>query len=98
MQRAGEVKGVPQWQSDPLAQWESDNAPEPDANMRKQAAEAVRDAISRLMGSVTMCDIAYSYMDGLPVADKLVSIINSMEDLQHELSGIHKELGGGEVI
>ena len=95
MKRAGDVTGVPDWQIDPLAEWERLNAPAPDQERKKDAADSLGEAIKRLSESISWTDSAAFYVDGLPVADKIISLMNSMDDLQNELENLQKKLAEG---
>lgn len=95
MKRAGDVIGVPHWQDDPLAQWEAMNTPSPDQERKKDAADSMKEALNRLGECISWMDSAAFYVDGLPVADRIISMMNSMDDLQCEVEKLQKKLAEG---
>ena len=95
MKRAGDVVGVPQWQIDPLAEWEELNAPIPDQERRKDAADSLSVAIIRLQECISWIDHASGDVDGMPEADRIMSFINSLEDVQSDLETLQKKLAKG---
>jgi hypothetical protein len=95
MKRAGDVIGVPQWQDDPLEQWEQMHKLSPDQERMKDAADSMKEAITRLGECISWMDSAAFYVDGLPVADKIISMMNSMDDLQCEVEKLQKKLAEG---
>ena len=95
MKRAGDVIGVPDWQTDPLAEWEQMHTLTHDQERKKDAADSLGEAIKRLSEGISWTDSAAFYVDGLPVADKIISLMNSMDDLQNELEKLQKKLAEG---
>lgn len=95
MKRAGDVIGVPKWQIDPLAEWEELNAPIPDQERRKDAADSLSVAIIRLQECISWIDHASGDVDGMPEADRIMSFINSLEDVQSDLETLQKKLAKG---
>ena len=95
MKRAGDVIGVPQWQADPLAAWEDMHTPTPDQERRKDAADSLNVAIIRLSECISWIDHASGCVDGMPEADKILSFINTLEDLQIDLDKLQKKLAEG---
>ena len=95
MKRAGDVIGVPQWQDDPLAQWEALNTLTPDQERMKDAADSMQEAINRLGECISWMDSAAFYVDGMPAADKIISMMNSMDELQSEIEKLQKKLAEG---
>lgn len=95
MKRAGDVIGVPKWQIDPLAKWEELNAPIPDQERRRDAADSLSVAIIRLHECISWIDHASGDVDGMPEADRIMSFINSLEDVQSDLETLQKKLAKG---
>ena len=93
MKRAGDVIGVPQWQTETLLTGlENQNA---DQEIKKDAADSLREAGNRLGECISWMDSAAFYVDGLPEADKIISMMNSLEDLQNEIEKLRKDLEKG---
>jgi hypothetical protein len=95
MKRAGDVIGVPQWQTDPLEQWEQMHKLSPDQERMKDAADSLSVAIIRLGECISWIDHASGDVDGMPEADRIMSFINSLEDLQSDLEKLQKKLAEG---
>ena len=95
MHRAGDVIGVPQWQTDPENQWEYMHTLTPDQERRKDAADSLSVALIRLSESISWIDHASGDVDGMPEADRIMSFINSLEDVQSDLETLQKKLAEG---
>ena len=95
MKRAGDVIGVPQWQIDPMSEWEDLNTSTPDQERKKDAADSLSVAISRLQECISWIDHASVDVDGMPEADRIMSFINSLEDVQSDLETLQKKLAEG---
>jgi len=95
MKRAGDVIGVPLWQIDPLAEWEMLNTPTPEQERRKDAADSLSVAISKLKECILWIDHASGDVDGMPAADRIMSFINSLEDVQSDMEKMQKKLAEG---
>ena len=95
MKRAGDVIGVPQWQIDPMAAWEDLNTVSPDQERMNDAADAMNVAIIRIQECISWCDHASGCVDGMQEADRIVSMINSLEDLQNDMEQLQKKLAEG---
>ena len=95
MKRAGDVIGVPQWQIDPMTEWEMINTPTPDQERMKDAADSLNVAIIRLKECISWCDHASGAVDELPAADKIISFINSLEDVLIDVEKLQKKLAEG---
>ena len=95
MKRAGDVIGVPLWQCDPMAAWEDLNMLSQEQERKKDAADSLNVAKIRLDECISWCDQASGDVDGLPVADRIMSIINSLEELQSEMEKLQKNLSEG---
>lgn len=95
MKRAGDVVGVPHWQMDPLSEWEAINTLTPDQERMKDAADSMNVAIIRLEECISWVDHASGNVDGLPAADRIMSFINSLEELQNEMETLQKKLAEG---
>lgn len=95
MKRAGDVVGVPHWQMDPLSEWEAINTLTPDQERMKDAADSLREAGIRLGECISWMDSAAFYVDGMPAADKIISMMNSFEELQNEMETLQKKLAEG---
>ena len=95
MKRAGDVVGVPQWQTDPLVEWEQIHTHTPDQERMKDAADSLAVAIIRLQECISWCDHASGDVDGLPVADRIISFINCLEDAQIDIENLKKKLAEG---
>jgi len=95
MKRAGDVIGVPQWQIDPLAAWEEMHTLTPDQERRKDAADSLSVALIRLQESISWMDHASGDVDGMPEADRIMSFLNSLEDLSCDLEKLQKKLAEG---
>lgn len=95
MKRAGDVIGVPKWQIDPLAEWEDLNTLTPDEERRKDAADSLNVAIIRMGECISWIDHASGAVDGMPEADRIMSFINTLEDLQNDLEKLQKKLAEG---
>ena len=93
--RAGDVMGVPQWQIDPLAEWELLNTHTPDQERRKDAADSLKVAIIRLGECISWIDHASGDVDGMPEADRIMSFLNSLEDLSCDIEKLQKKLAEG---
>ena len=95
MKRAGDVIGVPLWQTDPLEAWERMHTVSPDQERRKDAADSLSVANSRLSDCISWIDHASGCVDGMPEADRIMSFINSLEDLQNEIVKLQQKLAEG---
>lgn len=95
MKRAGEVIGVPQWQIDPMSEWEDLNTLTPDQERRKDAADSLKVAIIRLCECISWMDHASGDVDGMPEADRIMSFLNSLEDLSCDIEKLQKKLAEG---
>ena len=92
MKKAGDVAGVPQWQTETLLTGLENQ----DQEIKKDAADSLREAGNRLGECISWADSAAYYVDGMPEADRIISLINSMDEIQRELEKLMNELGGGE--
>ena len=95
MKRAGDVIGVPLWQTDPLAAWEEMHTLTPDQERRKDAADSLSVALIRLQECISWIDHASGDVDGMPEADRIMSFINNLEDLSCDLEKLQKKLAEG---
>lgn len=93
--RAGDVIGVPQWQIDPMTEWEMINTQTPDQERRKDSADSLSVAISRLQECISWMDHASGDVDGMPEADRIMSFLNSLEDLSCDIEKLQKKLAEG---
>lgn len=95
MKRAGDVIGVPQWQTDPENQWEYMHTLTPDQERMKDAADSLSAAIRHLDSCISWIDDAAFSVDGMSAADKIISIMNILDEARSDLEKLQKKLAEG---
>ena len=96
MKRAGDVVGVPQWQINPTASLDDLISRDPDQERRRDAADSLREAVESLGKCISWLDSSAFYLDGMPEAYMIISVMDSLEDIQNNLEQLQKTLRGGE--
>ena len=86
MKRAGDVKGTPDWQLDQMIELDRDLAWQ-EQNKEVKAEITLRDAlpdleiaIDTLRGAIHSLNGAYMLLQETPTGDKIVSVMDGLED------------------
>ena len=102
MARAGDVVGTPDWQVDAMweadaaAEWERLNEPDPAEDQMKEAAGLISKGLSRIDDGLGWISDAVAILDGTPMADKVQSLMESIEDLAVDLGILKNHYERGE--
>ena len=76
--------------------WEELNEPDPAEKEMKEAAESIKKALDNIDCGLDWISDAVSKLDGLPMADKVQSFLESFENLANELETLGKKYERGE--
>ena len=102
MARAGDVVGTPDWQVDAMweadaaAEWERLNEPDPAEDQMKESAGLISTGLSRIDDGLGWISDAVAILDGTPMADKVQSLMESIEDLAVDLGILKNHYERGE--
>ena len=102
MARAGDVVGTPDWQLDAMwqaeaaAEWERLNEPDPAEKQMKEAAKHISEGLSEIDSGLDKISEAVSALYDTPMADKVQSFLDSIEDLAVDLGLLKNHYERGE--
>ena len=73
------------WEADAAAEWERLNADEPVEDKLKGASDAMYSAWEKISDALDYLATAAEKVDETPAYDKVVSLLNDLEDLQCDI-------------
>ena len=84
------------WEADAAAEWERLNAPDPAEKYLKEAAGDMGKAIDLMDKAENFMVDAISDLDGLPMADKVSSMLDALMDLRIDIRVLKEKYERGE--
>lgn len=83
------------WEADAAAEWERLNADDPNEEKLKNAAYELGNAREYMMDALDSIYEAAKEADGTDAYDKIMSLLNDLDDLKGEVYALKEELKGG---
>ena len=102
MKRAGDVQGTPDWQLDRMIEmdmamtWEQQNRDVKEERMLRQALPDMEVAVETLRGAIHSLNAAYTLLENTPTGDKVISVMDGLEDTLCDLKTLRDICEGRE--
>ena len=84
------------WEADAAAEWERINEPDPAEKQMKEAAGSLTKGLEDIDKGLDWLADAVSKLDETPMADKVQSFLDSLENLANELEFLKNHYERGE--